>query len=268
MLNRLMLRLAAVNMLTPQLDEPAPTIAGIAVFDSRLEDIEFDAERIELPVILVYAEEDEHVLQDRGRGSGSYERHINLRFELALGSFSATVVDGVKRVTYGLPTTDAELEALLDIFEAQVWRAFWHPVRPASIALQAMIVQVDTWSSSVSRSVSDNNRLAARTITCRCRIPQDCRPRTTLEPVPPSDTVPKFTDAPYLDPLIATLALDPRNAGLMATLREAAGGGPQIQVPAFLRMTPQVYARKPTDPAVLAALANRPVNFVADWIIP
>ena len=271
MINRLMLRLAAVNALLPQPGEASPTIAGESVFDSRLDDIEFDGDAIEIPLLIVYTEDDEMVLQDRGQGSGAFERHIILRIEMALGSFSASTTDGVKRVTYGLPTTDAELEALLDIFEASVWRTIMHPVRPASVALQEMVVQWDTWHSVASRTVDSNNRLAARTITARCRVHPDCRPGTSLLPIAKSDALPVFHDAPYLNPLIAALAKDPKNAGLMSMLREVAGGGPQIQVPQFLRMGTRAALVTPKDPA-LAAILHRtgslPVNVQAVWTVP
>jgi hypothetical protein len=270
MLNRLLLRLAVVNALTRQPGEPAPTIADETVFDSRLDDIEFDGEHVELPIIIVYTEDDENVLADRGRGFGAFERHVILRLELAIGSFVAATVDGVKQVSYGLPTTDAELEGLLDLFEAQVYRTFMHPVRPASVQLQAMILQLDTWHSTASRSADGNNRLAARTITVRCRIPPDARPAVSTRPIAPSDEVPTFPTAPYLDPLILALSKSDRNAGLMAMLREAAGGGPQVYVPAFQRIGVKASVKPSSDQNLLAVLARAagqqgPISVVTEW---
>jgi len=279
MLNRLMLRLGVVNALSPQKGETAPTIAGANVFDSRIDDIEFDGELTELPIVIVYAEEDELILEDRGAGYGAFLRHVNVRIEIALGSFSASVIDGQKHVTYGLPTTDSELEALLDMFEAQIWRTLWHPIRPASLAVQQIITQVDGWSSLVSRSSSDNNRLAARTITMRCRIPQDCRWGTSTVPLLPAPvnpdgtpTLPQFTDAPYLNGLVTALAKNPANAGLMSMLREVGGGGPQLYVPPFLRMGTNVSVMAPTDPVLAAQIRARmanlpPVTVQSEWVL-
>ena len=274
MLNRLMLRLGIVNALTPQPGEPSPTIAGEAVFDSRLDDLEFDDQKVEVPVCIVYTEDDESTLLDRGAGGshGASLRHVNVRIEIAIGSFETSVTDGRTQVTYSLPTTDAEMEALLDMFEAQVYRTLDHPIRPASVALQHLVIQRDAWHSTASRSNEGNNRLAARTLTMRLRIKPECMPSWQSTPLPVETAIPRFTNAPYLDPLIKVLAADPRNAGLMAMLREAAGGGPQIYVPPFQRLGVQLHLRQPTDPTVCAILSrhlqsDHPVDYQTSWTV-
>ena len=232
-LNRLMLRAAAIACLTKQPgDDYYPTMAGDQVFDSRLDNIEFDEEgRVELPILICYTDEDERVLFDKGRGWGEDMRHILLRVELAIGSFQTTITDGKKSIAYALPTTDAELEFMLDMFELQVQRAFENPLRPASQALREIIIERESWHSHVSRSGTDNNRLAARTLTHRLRVRPDCMPQWTLNEIVPDDRIPVIPNAPYLNPLIKVLAKNPEYGGIMDMLREIAGGGPSIRIP-------------------------------------
>lgn len=244
-LNRLMLRLAVINALTQQPgDDAPPTMAGEMIMDSRLEDIEFREDGlVELPIIQVYTEADEHVSISWASGGMDADRHVNVRIELALGTFQVTTVDAKRNVTYALPTLDAELEALIDIFEWQVLRAFRHPLRPASIALQNLVISFDSWHSDPYRSGDKNNRLAGRVITFRCRIPQDCPPLVTFDPVvePPAGQLPHFDNAPYLDPLILALSKNPENSGLMKGLFEIATGNPQLRSGAMFRKTHVVY---------------------------
>lgn len=276
MLSRLLLRLAIVNALTPQPTDPSsPTIARAAVFDSRLDDLQFDEDKTELPIIIVYTEEDENTQLATGAGfnPATFERHINVRVEIAIGSFTTTTTDNVRRVSYGLPTTDAELEALLDIFEAQVYRTLAHPLRPASLVVQQLVKQWTAFHSSVSRSNDGNNRLAARTMLFRFKVAPECGPGVTLDPVTRATAIPSFTDAPYLNDLIKGLAVDPANQGLIDMLSEAAGAGPQLQAPQLKRFTVKNDTIDPADANLLAILGrsigpDTRIENQMEWVIP
>lgn len=273
-LNRLMLRAAAIAALTRQPGETDfPTIAGEQVFDSRLDNIEFDeVGRVELPLVTVYTDEDERVLLNQGLGFGEDMRHVLLRIEIAIGSFETTIEDNRKKIVYALPTTDAELEFMLDMFELQVQRALFHPIRAASLAFQNLVIQRESWHSHVSRSGQDNNKLAARTLTYRLRIHPDCPPRWTTEPIVPDTRVPQIDNAPYLQPLIDTLAKNPDYAGLMAMLREIAGGLPTVQVPALRSIRQNITVVTPTNISTLfqQRWQGRPsnVDYQATWYRP
>ncbi len=276
MLSRLLLRLAIVNALTPQPDDPSPpTIARASVFDSRLDDLEFDEGRVELPLIIVYTEEDENTQTATAAGfnPGTFERHINVRVEVAIGSFTATTEDGVRKVSYGLPTTDAELEALLDIFEAQVYRTLAHPIRPASLVVQQLVKQWTAFHSTVSRSNDGNNRLAARTMIFRFKVAPECGPGVSLDPITKALSVPSFDNAPYLNDLIKGLAVDPANQALIDMLSEAAGAGPQIPAPQLKRLSIKNDAVNPADQNLLAILGrsigpDTRIENQLEWVIP
>lgn len=238
-LNRLMLRLGVLNALTKQPgDEGPPTMAGDMVMDSRLQDIEFREDGlIELPIIQVYTEDDEYVSQTPASGGMDAYRHVIVRLEIAIGSFQVTTVNTKRNVSYAVPTTDGELEAVMDIFEWQIYRALRHPMRPASIALQNLVLSWDSWNSTPYRAGEKNNKLAARVITFRVKIPQDCPPGVTFDPpAAPSGELPKFDNADYLNPLILALSKNPDNVELMKGLWEVATGAPQIRVGRFQRL--------------------------------
>ncbi|WP_164075831.1 hypothetical protein, partial [Stenotrophomonas maltophilia] len=77
-------------------------------------------------------------LINRGSGSGPYRRWVDLRVEIVIGSFDTEIIDNVQNVVFDTPMTDAELEAQLDLFEAQVKWALWQlPGRSYSDALRA-----------------------------------------------------------------------------------------------------------------------------------
>lgn len=177
-LNRLMLRALAVNALSPQPgDGDQITLAGERVFDSRLDPAQFDQDQSEIPLIIVYTDEDMTQLVNRADNTGPFARHVDLRIEIVIGSFDTVVEDGNRYGAFGVPTTDAELEARLDIFEQQVrWALYGWPNRKATNAFLKYVVAFSDITSHAQRDESGNNRLAMRRLIARCRINDDCPP--------------------------------------------------------------------------------------------
>lgn len=177
-LNRLMLRALAVNALSPQeADADLITMAGDKVFDSRLDPTQFSDDEPELPAIIVYTDEDSWSLVNRASNTGPFIRYVDLRIEIAIGSFDTVVQDEQSFRAFGVPTTDPELEARLDIFEQQVrWALMDWPNRSATAAFKQFVVQFIDISSHVQRDEGGNNRLAMRRMIIRCRINDDCPP--------------------------------------------------------------------------------------------
>ena len=233
-LNRALLRIYTVAALTRQPTDAADiTIAGDAVFDSRLDNIEFEKDSVELPIIAVYTDEDSAQLRDTGSGGvgGSYLRTLILRIDIAIGSFQKTVTPAGATISYSLPTTDSELEMMLDLFEAQVWRALMMPGRTISDIWSSLIVRLDGWQSRPHRDQDGNNRLAARSITLHCTVNQDCLPTVGLLPRPQeSHVTPTLDYAPWLNPMLATLADNPAQASLLDVFRDRAGV-PSVYLP-------------------------------------
>lgn len=235
--NRLLLRGLTISALSKQPgDAYAPTIADDAVLDSRLDEIEFDGETLETPLIAVYTDRDQSRLLDRAAGRGARLRTIELRIDLALASFAKTTIDGQTHIEYSLPATDSELEALLDAFEAQVWYALRKPGRPASDAWQSFVIEEISFDSTPMRSAEGNNRLAARQINLELRIPTDCRPAAAIQTgAAQAPFAPDFSSAPWVNPMFQRMAADGRYGALVDVLRLNAGQ-PTVFLPALTKV--------------------------------
>src|SRR5712691_8718380 len=124
-LARTALRLATLEALRPSAslpDGPWPTLAGKAVFDSRLDPIEDLQPGESRPVVCVYTDDDEGTSSQKP-GGPPFKQIVELCFELSVIARVASVDDpGGDPGAYeaGVPETDAELEASLDLLEAQI----------------------------------------------------------------------------------------------------------------------------------------------------
>jgi hypothetical protein len=178
-----MLRSLAIAAISQQpSDTAAPTMADNRVYDSRLDAIEFTADNNELPCVIVYTDDDASAVINRGMMGGPRLRHVDLRVEILLGSCSTEQVgdspDGSTQFAYSLPTTDAELEAKLDMFEQQVkWALMDLPNRSYTSAFSTYVVRIENIQSHVKRDEDGNNKLAARRMIFTCTINDDCPPQ-------------------------------------------------------------------------------------------
>jgi hypothetical protein len=174
MLARTALRLATLEALRPTAALPSgpwPTIAGAAVFDSRVDPIEDLKIGENQPVVCVYTEDDEGS-SGQARGGPPFRQVVELCFEL---SIVARVPSGSDPTVYaaGIPETDAELEASLDLLEAQIrFICFYGPTGTLWRTLTHR--KVTAPSSRVSRSSEEAVRLAQRRVSWKTEVLDDC----------------------------------------------------------------------------------------------
>ena len=257
-LARFMLRALALNALLPQPgDADIITLANDRVFDSMLDPKQFTLGAQDIPAITVYTDEDDSDLLTRQANSGPYLRHVNLRVELVIGSFDSQME--TNNFIFAVPTTDAQLEARLDLFEQQVrWALLNFPTREASDAFRAYVVQISHISSHVQRDEGSNNRFAARVLNFKCRINDDCAPSWGFEN-DPREPPPKFDEDDFalVPPWLTQMLVASQNAPSMRNVIEALGGrrSPAVLVPMFQRMGVRVDEVYPAaDPTLLANL--------------
>lgn len=267
-LSRLLLRGKVVTALTQQPgDVGHPTVAGPNVFDSRFDNVEFDGEKMEMPVVCVYTDTDASQLMDYGAGTGANFRKMTLRVDILMASFQKVVTDGETQMKYGLPGTSAELEATMDLFEMQVLRALRIPGRKASEDLGNMVQSWLEFTSEVERSVEGNNRLAGRRLTFTLRIKQDCYPKFGTGPiVPRPNETPKIHSMPWLDDMIKVFADDPNLSGLLDQMYQEAGY-PSVYLPLLKRVGVQL-AVADFSTALASEIRTNGVQILQTWKIP
>ena len=260
-LSRLMLRALACVALQQQDDDAvSPTMADDRVFDSRLDPLLFKSFDTPMPGIIVYTDDDDGELINRGSGDGPYKRAIDLRVEIVIGSFDTEVVDNTQQLVFDLPMTDAQLEAQLDLFEVQVkWALLTLPNRAYTNAFREFVVRIESIRSHAMRDESGNNRFASRRLHFRCVVNDDCPPHWqgtqpgTTNPalIPFADQLNKFP-APWVRPLLQAMTNQPSMQGVLNVL--AGTGNPYTFVPLLKRIGINVDAIQPeADPNLLAA---------------
>lgn len=180
MISRSFLRLCALEALRPSAlltaDAPAwPTLAGTAVFDSRLDAIEDLQDGAHRPVIVVYTDDDnlDRIAQ---AGPQFYKNTLDLVFEI---SVIARHDEGDQYVA-GYAFADAELEADLDLLEYQIYFALHNGDTGRLFRQLAKLPFVD-WHSHQNRSGEESERIAKRTIRAKVSLHESCAavPHTT-----------------------------------------------------------------------------------------
>lgn len=248
--NRLLLRAATVLALTRGGDGPFPTMAGEAVFDSKLMPVADISAETHLPVILVYTDADKRRNKDTN-AARTWERKLELVIEIAISS----IKPGAQAEW---AETDAELEATLDLFEAEVETALFDPTSPWSAHWRKLIKSFESWESVPHRSAEQAARYAVRQIVIDVCVHTDCLPTPSTE----APQLPVTTDEngvhipgallpiPYLLPFEReTLATSP---ALESTRLLLSGASTQPIVPALKRISLKVDAIDPADPNRLA----------------
>lgn len=242
-LSRLMTRALACVALQKQDDDGvSPTMADDRVFDSRLDPLLFKAYSSPMPGIIVFTDDDDGELINRGGGSGPFRRWVDLRVEIVIGSFNTEVVDGEQHLVFDLPMTDAQLEAQLDLFEQQVkWALFALPNRIYSNAFRKYVVRIESIKSHATRDESGNNRFASRRMHFKLEIPDDCPPEWIgLQPGEATPPLIPFTDqlamfpAPWIAPMLQAMALQPAMRAVLSVL--AGTGNPYAYIPLLRRI--------------------------------
>lgn len=178
MLARTFLRICALEALTPAALIAAaaggavpswPTLANEYVWDSRLdpiEDLQNDERR---PVVVIYTEED-NLDKYAQAGPVLYKSVVDLVFEI---SVAAKLADDSGAYQAGLAYADNELEADLDLLEAQIYFAL-HFGPTGVLFRQIAKLPLEDWQSLPHRTSEEGYRLAARTIRAKVHLKEVC----------------------------------------------------------------------------------------------
>jgi hypothetical protein len=138
------------------------------VFDSKLDpldDLKADEKR---PTAIIYTEDDDG---DPGQKAGGppFKRTVDLVIELAVVALLPIDQDNFAA---GVPWTDGELEAALDLFEAQIrFALFYGPT--GRLWRQLTGSRVPDIHSLPHRSSEEATRLAMRTLRMKVTVPDD-----------------------------------------------------------------------------------------------
>ena len=254
-LTRLFLRALAVNALSPQPnDTVGVTLADNYVFDSMLDPAQLSQTRKDIPAIIVYTDEDDADLIAHVSGGGPYRRHATLRVEILIGTFT----DSKDGRYFGLTSTDAELEARLDIFEQQVkWALLQLTHRPATMAFRKFVINIPNFSSKIFRDEEGSTRISRRVLTFKCQIYDDCPPAYGLKaqcsgPLT-SQNFGSFPD--YMQEFLPAMQATP---SMQAALNVLAGtGDPVLVLPLLKRIGVKVDCIDPYDPNLVPSTATR-----------
>jgi hypothetical protein len=254
--------LACVALQQQADDAESPTMAEDRVFDSRVDPLVFKQFEKAMPGIAVYTDDDDGIFQNRGTSDGPIRRYVDLRVEIAIGSFGTEIVDdnGTTVSVFDIPMTDAQLEAQLDLFEQQVrWALTGYPDRAYTNAFMNYVVRLEEIKSVATRDESGNNRFASRRLHYKIEIPDDCPPYAlALAPGQLPPTLIPFCEklgafpAPWIRPMLKAMCSDP---AMRAVLNALAGSpNPYAIVPLLKRIGMNVDAIEPeADPNLLAA---------------
>jgi hypothetical protein len=171
-LSRLALRLTAMEAARPTAAlaaGPFPTLAGKLVFDSRLDPIEDLNPAEQQPVVTVYTEDDAGT-GGQARGGPPFKRMVDLCFEIAV--VVSTRPRGADAYQAFYPETDAELEASLDLLEAQIrFALFYGPT--GALWRQLTGRKVPEIHSLPHHTAEERIRLARRTVRMKVQLPDD-----------------------------------------------------------------------------------------------
>lgn len=254
---RLLLRALTVLTLTRGGSGPFPTMAGAAVFDTRIDPIvEVAEENQHLPLAIVYTDNDQRKNLNTNTSGGPWSRSIDLVIEIALGSIrkgSATE----EKAKFEFAETDAEMEALLDFFEAEVELALADPVNPYAVQWRLLVKKWIFVESVPHRSSSGAQRLAVRQLRFEVEIAADCRPKPTLTaPTPPVITDPETGEfipgslmpIPYLVDLERSIATSVDNPIFENTRAMLLGASLNPVLPALQRIAIMGDFIDPADP--------------------
>lgn len=185
-LARTALRLATILALSDKGDgsaEPA-TLAGKRVHDTLMEAEHLFGKDKPVPLVVVYTDDDEGPNRNAAGGAPVFDKTVALTLELAC----ATTRETPEGVEIGMPQTDAELEAILDLLEYQCLAALTNPASQWARLWGRLTRGIVEISSSRVMDAKGENRMAARTVTLMVRGQRDC----PVVPVPldPGDDPP------------------------------------------------------------------------------
>ena len=162
-LARACLRLSAVAALRGQ------TLAGAAVFDSRIGAVDGLRPQERRPVIAVYTEDQSGEALSSQNGGPPFKPLVELVFELTM--VEAQFDEATQIENIACPTTDNELEASLDTLEQQiVTTLFENMTLPLSVLFRKIAVRAHHYQSLRFREEQKGIRLAYRYIIIKIEV--------------------------------------------------------------------------------------------------
>lgn len=154
---------------------PFPTLAGPRVFDSKFTPTDDLASGEQLPVVTVYTGLDDSDPSQPSSGGPPFLRHIHVEIEMAVVGLvqAPNDEDGNPQVGIEWPETDPELEAKLDVLEAQV--RFCLLKGPTGLLYRRLGgMRVRDIQSDIDRTSEEKIRLAMRVLRIRLSVDDDC----------------------------------------------------------------------------------------------
>ncbi|MBI1202546.1 MAG: hypothetical protein GC182_08550 [Rhodopseudomonas sp.] len=249
---RTALRLTTVEAMRPAAlaaDAPTwPTLAGRYVFDSRLDPIDDLNDDERRPIAVVYTEDDNGE-KSQAAGGPPFKRFIDLVIEMSV--MAMVTADGTDFYP-GTPFTDAQLEASLDAFEAQVrFALFYGPT--GALWRQLTGRRVTEIHSMRHASSEEGGRLALRTLRMKCTVPDDAYVAAPTGTESGNDKLPE-----PLKSVVAALATggyaDKIAAGLAATAPQMPPFAPLDGVSLVLQPSSPPSARDDSKPQINAVI--------------
>lgn len=253
-LSRTALRLATMEAIAPSASvvgdaETWPTLATRYVFDSRLDPIADLKPEEKRPVAVIYTDDDNGDPAEKA-GGPPFKRIAELLIEL---SVVASVTEDGNTYAPGTPESDAELEASLDLFEAQVrFVLFYGPT--GRLWRQLTGRRVTDIHSVPKRTSEEGIRLALRTLRMKVTIPDD-----VYDPAPATTPVGNDRLPEPLKTVVAALAAGSYGAKLGAGLSPAAP-----MMPPRVPLNTVTFDMQPGSPPAPHDTAKAQINSQAD----
>lgn len=236
---RTALRIATVEALRPSslvgTDGPFPTLAGVYVFDSRIDPLDDVALAERRPIACIYTEEDNGE-PIASAGPRFYKRMVDVVAEL---SVPATYNVGDGELVTAPAITDSELEFKLDMLEAQVRFVLHFGPTGALWRKLAILPAVDV-RSIAHRTSEEGVRLAYRSLRLRVNLRND-------DEVDPAPLLPFTGLAQFPEPLRSMLTGLPSDHYAVAIANALAPAAPQMPLVRPLKTV--TLGGEVTDPA-------------------
>ena len=169
-LNRLLLRIAAVTALSNYQEEPFPTLAGKHVFDSRIDPVATLHGHDLYPICVVYSDYDKDSLSFKNMRRK--DRSLTLTFELFCGQIEE---HGQDEFVVTLPQTDSEIEMTLDLLEDEIYHGLTAS-NLASDTFNTIAYGIENVISRRGASYEGGQKLAARQVTMETTCLKDPTP--------------------------------------------------------------------------------------------
>ena len=169
--NRMVLRLAAVNALTNFGQAPFPTLVENMVFDSRIEPVEDFKEEEILPVVVIYTDYDKDHWPHRS--AMNKDRVLTVTFELLLAQVTEAPPNAGQPGSFVVryPNTDSAIETALDMLEVEIADALAAD-NPAANCWKHLITRHVAVVSRRGATVEGGTKLAARQVTVEAVMPR------------------------------------------------------------------------------------------------